>query len=235
VRYDAGVSAPPPSYRPLKKVSFAIWTDERGLSVFMALLAVWLFVIPHFQPRTGEGSLSGDLFLTVLLLTGASAVSMQRALRMLVISVALLAVTLRLLDGLFSADAAAVGRLGSYAISAALLALIVLFRVFAGGTVNKHRILGAVSGYLLIGVTWATLYSLVDTVNPGAFSQSAGSGDRRDWIYYSFVTLTTVGYGDITPIHSVARTLAILEALIGQLYPAILIARLVSQGFARPR
>jgi len=152
-----------------------------------------------------------------------------------VIGVAMAAVALRFFDELWSPQTAVIVRLASYGLSAALLAFIVLFRVFAGGRVNEHRILGAVSGYLLLGLTWATIYGLVEAVYPGAFVRNVASGDRRDWIYYSFVTLTTTGYGDITPVHPVARTLAILEALVGQLYPAILIARLVSQDIMRSR
>ena len=63
----------------------------------------------------------------------------------------------------------------------------------------------------------------------GAFSGSGfGGAERPDFVYFSFVTLTTVGYGDVTPVHPLARSLAVAEALTGQLYPAILLARLVS-------
>ena len=64
---------------------------------------------------------------------------------------------------------------------------------------------------------------------PNAFTEGAGRREgSADWVYFSFVTLTTVGYGDITPVARAARSLAMLEALVGQLYPAIIIARLVS-------
>ena len=65
--------------------------------------------------------------------------------------------------------------------------------------------------------------------SPDAFAGHPGAdGALADWVYFSFVTLTTVGYGDITPVSTSARSLAMLEALTGQLYPAIIIARLVS-------
>lgn len=70
---------------------------------------------------------------------------------------------------------------------------------------------------------------LTALLHPGAFAGAVPDhGTLQHWIYYSFVTLTTVGYGDVTPVHPAARSLAMLEALIGQLYPAILLARLVS-------
>ncbi len=80
--------------------------------------------------------------------------------------------------------------------------------------------------YLLLGFIWAHAYELVALWHPGAF---AGAVDGSlPWTYYSFVTLTTVGYGDITPVHPLARAVAVLEALTGQLYLAIMLARLVS-------
>jgi Ion channel len=97
--------------------------------------------------------------------------------------------------------------------------------------VTFDRILGAIALYVLIGVVWAEAYQLVSIRVPDAYAGIAGgsgSPDRASWIYFSFVTLTTVGYGDITPVAHAARSLAILEALIGQLYPAIVLARLVS-------
>jgi len=101
--------------------------------------------------------------------------------------------------------------------------------VFRRGAVNQHRILGAVAVYLLIGLAWASAYELLHFVRPGAFGSAlAAEPAPQTWIYYSFVTLTTMGYGDITPVHPVARSLAIAEALIGQLYLAITLARLVS-------
>ena len=83
--------------------------------------------------------------------------------------------------------------------------------------------------FFLIGIVWALLYSIVGTLDPQAFSHSGDTIDLFDSIFYfSFTTLTTLGYGDITPISDLARTLANLEAVVGTMYPAIYIARLVS-------
>ena len=107
--------------------------------------------------------------------------------------------------------------------------LHVLAQVFRAGSVNRHRILGAIAVYLLLGLAWGEAYSALAMVVPEAFSPVGPPGaDPQRWLYYSFVTLTTVGYGDITPVGPLARSLAILEALTGQLYPAILLARLVA-------
>jgi hypothetical protein len=100
--------------------------------------------------------------------------------------------------------------------------------------VTGHRIRGAIVIYLLLGAIWALLYQTVALTIPEAFRLPEGvsGGDpdalQRLLMYFSFITLTTIGYGDITPVHPVARTLTMLEGLAGQLYPAITLARLVS-------
>jgi hypothetical protein len=128
----------------------------------------------------------------------------------------------------------------------AFLVMIVTLLIIA--ILHKHsvtldNILGAFAGYLLIALTFGIAYSLVELAQPGSFRvQDAlqtewSSAAERDWVlnYFSCCTLMTVGYGDVTPVHAAARTLAVLEAMTGQLYLAVLVAVLVgirvAQGF----
>ena len=108
---------------------------------------------------------------------------------------------------------------------------VVARAVFGPGRVTYHRVVGATLLYLAIGFVFVALYTLVDVLAPGAFT-GAKVHDRvslpADLVYFSFVTLTTVGYGDVMPVNPVARSLSNLEAIIGQLYPATLLARMVS-------
>jgi len=82
---------------------------------------------------------------------------------------------------------------------------------------------------------WAFVYSVLESIHPGSFATGEGQieGGRRLYIYYSFVTITTLGYGDITPTTDLASTFSFLEAVIGQLYLAVLIARLVGVHIAQ--
>lgn len=105
--------------------------------------------------------------------------------------------------------------------------------VFGSGRVTTDQVAGAISVYFLLGLLWSMIYGIVSAVDPGAFSgikpfSLKQSGAQQDFIYFSFVTLTTLGYGDMAPVSSFARTLAWFEAVFGQLYLAVTIARLVS-------
>jgi hypothetical protein len=113
----------------------------------------------------------------------------------------------------------------------ATLAYVVARAVFAPGRVTYHRINGAVLLYLTIGQIFVGLYGMIDLLLPSPFAGlnfKEGPKLLSDLIYFSFTTLTTVGYGDITPVHPLARSLSNLEAIVGQLYPATLLARLVT-------
>jgi ion channel len=200
------------------------WGRDPGLSVFLGLLVVVLFVLPPLVERTGRRrSLLLDVGFTLLLLAGVAALSVKPAARAALFAVVAVATAVRW--AAFSPEATAAAGL----VSVVAMTLVVLAKTFRAGPVNVHRIQGAVAAYLLFGLAWALAYEIVDLLGGGAFAGpvSAEPG-RYHFIYFSFVTLTTVGYGDLTPVHPVARSLAVAEALIGQLYPAILLARLVS-------
>jgi hypothetical protein len=115
-----------------------------------------------------------------------------------------------------------------------MLTLVLIGRVFQDGAVTRARVQGAVAAYLLIGLVWANFYRLCYLLLPGSFQIAAPAPGQpfqpidSQLTYFSYVTLTTLGYGDIVPIHPTPRMLAILEALVGQLFPATLLARLVS-------
>ena len=94
--------------------------------------------------------------------------------------------------------------------------------------VSSGDLYGAASTYLLIGVTWAVVYVILNSVEPGSFSfpdHDSGKGDSL--FYFSFVTLVTLGYGEITPVSEIARSFSVVEAIMGSLFLTILVARLV--------
>ena len=105
----------------------------------------------------------------------------------------------------------------------------ILSFVFEQHDVTTDVIYGAIVVYLLIAMMWALIFSLVESLQPGSFTmaQSQVQDSKFPFYYYSFVTITTLGYGDITPVTDIARSFAFLEAVIGQIYLVVLVARLV--------
>jgi Ion channel len=153
------------------------------------------------------------------------------------------AVAVALLAAFVMAATAAISRLhspsildiyllsGAFLIMGIVLVCVVARAVFSPGRVNYHRIIGAILIYLSIALTFVALYSFVGLLVPNAFSGMTFEDNpalASKVIYFSFVTLTSTGYGDVFPLHPVARSLCNLETIIGQLYPATLLARLVS-------
>jgi hypothetical protein len=206
------------------------WRSDKGLSIFSGLLLVLVFVLPPFFPP-GTRSLAGDAAFALVLLSGVLALSEHGLAWRLLMAVAVVAIGVFLASWMVPV-AEPVIRVAELA-SLALLLVVVLGQTFRAGPVTAHRIQGGIAAYLLLGVAWAEAYGLVDTVYPGAFTGAAGDTvGKRSWVYFSFVTLTTVGYGDIVPVHPAARSLAMLEAVTGPLYLAILLARLVSLAVA---
>jgi Ion channel len=127
---------------------------------------------------------------------------------------------------------------GTWLIMGITLGWVVAHEVFASGKITYHRIMGAISLYLLVGMTFVALFTFDGLIIPNSFSGLSFKDNlalASNLIYFSFVTLTTTGYGDIVPLHPMARSLCNLESIIGQLYPATLLARLVSLEVAGGR
>ena len=108
--------------------------------------------------------------------------------------------------------------------------VLAIKHILFGPKIDMNKIVGSITIYLLTGIIWALLYGLIEVLIEGSFSGNLlNLGGSRFWdlIYFSFVTLTTLGYGDILPMNTYARTLAYIEAIVGQFYIAILVASLV--------
>jgi cytosine/uracil/thiamine/allantoin permease len=104
-----------------------------------------------------------------------------------------------------------------------------LIFIYSHKEVTRDLIVGAAVVYFLMAIMWTFIFSVVETLHPGSFTIPQGQDiqDAQYFIYYSFVTLTTLGYGDITPVTRLARSFSTLEAVMGQLYLVVQVAWLV--------
>ncbi len=213
------------------------------LLILLALLLISAGVMP--QVLLSLPSFLVDLVVTGtlmvlfagVLISAAVAVSPRRRTRHIAVVLALPVIVLHVLAFWLEYTFLAVLLCLSAAAFLAFTIIMILRHVFRARAVHSEVIYASLCAYLLMGILWAFLYALIDLVQPGSFSHphepslhpklGIAAEDFGMVLYYSFITLSTVGYGDITPVTPVARTLAASEAISGQLYLAVLVARLV--------
>ncbi len=216
------------------------WSGDIGLTLVSISLGILIFVIFPLRQSGLAGRFFIDFVMVTLMISGALVVNQSRIITGITIGIVFLAVALLwvsrffpyLLLRQFSSVVSIITQL--------LYVRIVLLVMFRQGPVSWSRIQGGICAYLLIGMAWASAFDLVEEVWPGAFhfvSQPVNADQLTSkLIYFSFATLTTVGFGDVLPVHPYARSLAIAEAIVGQLFPAILIGALVAMAMqARPK
>jgi hypothetical protein len=216
-----------------------LWMQDEGLTVLLGALLLMIFIVNPLGAAGvfgGYATLVHDLWLAITLLSGAFAIGWRRKAAKVVVLSAILLFALRAL-GLVGREGA-LGLVVDAVLTIFLLAtlgLMVVWQIFREGPITRQRVQGSIVVYLLLGMIWAEAYTLAAHLNSASFTGNLGEGRTAvsaGLTYFSFVTLATVGYGDILPATLVTRTLANIEGLIGTLFPAILIARLVSMEIA---
>ena len=211
----------------------AHWRDryrEMGLTVILVLLATIMFVV---SPLAGASRLSAEAIEALRFALAATAILIVSRNRLITAAVAATFVVSLLGAALLRSGAAGqVVYLVNIGITIAFdlaVAWTVAHAAFDAGRINIHRIMGAVILYLYIGLIFSSLYRLMAAfLHPSFGGLPLGRPNLAELLYFSLSTLTTSGYGDIVPVHPFVRSLANLESVIGQLYPATFLARLVT-------
>lgn len=199
--------------------------------MLVVLQAVALFVIAPLASETHVPPVIGFVLGAAIV---AAVLAVVWRSRPAVVAVVLAAAAELLATGLRVALPSESTELLDFAAALTLLialTVVLTFAVFGPGRVTVHRILGAIAIYLNVAAAFALAYRVVEWLQTGAFSIRNGVGGDHPistFIYFSFATLTTSGYGDIVAVDPFARSLANLEAVIGQLFPATLLARLIT-------
>jgi hypothetical protein len=209
-----------------------------GRFFFLLISMVLMFALRPFLESFVRISYLMDIFFIVVFLSAVYAISQKRSTFILALVMALLIEILIWLGHL--TDISSLRTIGNFLaiLFIGYTATVILSYLFTEDEITSDVIMGAICVYFLIGLAWAFIFFTLELFQPGSFQMPQGQGiDLSHFSYYSYVTLTTLGYGDITPISTQARSLALLEAIMGQLYLAILVARLVgihiAQGVSR--
>ncbi len=210
-----------------------LWATDVALTSLLVFLLIYIFFL-YPLGQVGAFRVLTTAFWSLILITGAITASRNRIFRTLVFSWGLLTFVFLWMRHLFPHQTFVFVANCLALFFLVLLTALILSQALREGETTSHRIMGAVAAYLLLGLIWYLAYHLIALRIPEAFSiQGPFALDDREALqshlfYFSFVTLTTLGYGDIVAVHPMARMLVILEGVTGQLFPAILIARLVS-------
>lgn len=208
------------------------WDEEHSLTVLLILLVLEVFIV---VPAIWVGhalDILGIFVFSFLLLAGLLTMARQRTLQTVSGVFVICTIAVRLARSVFGVSGLLPWDALLSILSVAGMIIVVLWQVYREGPVTGHRVRGAIAAYLLIAILFAFSYTFISYIVPGAFQlpawAEAGTERVATFLYFSMVALTTTGFGDITAIHPFARSLVMLEGFIGQLYPAILIARLVT-------
>lgn len=221
---------------PFSQVCF----KERFSSLLIFIIAM-LVLGPLIEEFVGLRILM-DILWSAIFVSAIYAVSQKK--RHILIGVLLALPMLGAIWSKYVAEYRALQVVGYLCGAAFILFTIIqmLIFIYSHKEVTRDLIVGAAVVYLLMAIMWTFIFIVVETLHPGSFNLPEGQDleATQHFIYYSFVTLTTLGYGDITPLTRLARSLSTLEAVIGQLYLVVQVAWLVgvhvSQSmFKKPR
>ena len=211
-----------------KKISFIeLCKRDRYLFLLISLLSL-ILITPLFEGVVALTTLL-DIFITVIFLSSLYAISQKvQSFRIAVVLLLSVIATMWLTYFIHIPYLRLVGDCCSILFFAFTIILI-LSSLLREYEITLDVIYGAVAVFLLMALMWAFMFDVIETLRPGSFqvTASASHGTRVHFIYYSFVTITTVGYGDILPVSLTARAFSIIEMVVGQVYLVVLIARLV--------
>jgi hypothetical protein len=199
------------------------------------LIALILLMVMQPTVDTQLGKYLLETMFVIVLFTGLRAIEIKKSLLGFEVLLLLVSLVLNIMGAVTGNEVLFFIGIACRVIFMILVALIILIDLFRGREVSGDTLAGSVCVYLLLAVIWGYIFLLIEVIVPGSFSFTQGQARMHLWLsreffpffYFSLVTITTVGYGDMSPVTTEAQTFATFEAIIGQVYLTILVARLV--------
>lgn len=201
---------------------------KEKFTILLGLLLIYVVATPFFAQVINE-SLFLDIIFSAVMVSAILTLSREKKSRIVVILLVLPCLVLLWLN---LPDSSAEIFLAGTALQAVFnfsMVFIIMWLVFQAPVITRDILSASIVAYLFVALFFAKSFLVLEILSPGSFSISSDRimTDPSVMKYFSFVTLTTLGYGDVVPISDQAKTMAISEALIGQIYLTVLIARLV--------
>ncbi|HEY7318728.1 MAG TPA: potassium channel family protein [Candidatus Binatia bacterium] len=218
---------------PRNEKSLGLPRFRRFTSVQLLIALALLFFFFPFVEEVKGGDIVAAVLLSLVLVCAVVAVADRKRVLVIAVALSIPAIAGRWISYFHPDLVPPPVFLVSGLLLIAFVVTSLLRFVLRAPSVDVDVLCASISAYLMLGIMWTIAYWLVDQLTPGGAFAFNMTGDRQSMrgfnaFYFSFITLSTVGYGDITPVSKVARTLAAMEAMTGLLYVAVLIARLVA-------
>lgn len=216
-------------------VSIRLFTGFFLTHTGLLVMLLLVFFAPLFR-GSSFGRISFHLAMSAAFIAGLLLLHQQTRQRLIALVLAALALTSRWLEPAWGSSPAVIAGEFFAALFFVYVAWSIFKQMLKASTITADTVSAAISLYLLIGIIFALLFACIDSMWTGSFhfpvQEAASARDTRAFLYFSFVTLTTLGFGDTVPVSDVARSFTILEAICGQMYIAVILATTVGKLIA---
>lgn len=219
---------------------YRFWDHESGMNGMLLLLVLMHFIITPLFGSYLSFMVVLSIFWMLFLLAGIISLAKDKKQAIRISVIPFLFILFEWISFFKKDDFILIIDFCLSVLSILLLIALVLAKVLESGPVNVHRIVGSIVVYMLLVNLWSVMYLFIFNNIDGAFQMPEIkfeiNSKQANFLYFSYVTITSTGFGDILPLHPLARSLVQLEVLTGVLYPVVLIGRLVADAnFSRDK
>ena len=221
---------------PHRSLIHIVFLERNNRFLVLLISLVLFFIIYPMLEQSIVATRVLNLFFLWILLSGVYAIANTRGPLIFSLTLVVLTTALRWAYYFYQLNSLSILESMGNVILLMFIGVHILQFILRQRIITAELIYAGLSVYLIFGLAWASIYHIIDMWQPGSFILSNIDNPRQDFFqmwYFSMVTLTTLGYGDIAPASMVARTFVVLEAIMGQFYLAILIASLVGRGITQ--
>lgn len=211
---------------------YRFWREEKGLSSMLLLLAVMHFVLIPLLGSYSFFRVLLNVFWMLFLAAGIFSLQTSERKAFWISYIPFLFIVFGWINVFSSNTVVSIVDFALTVGTFVLVIILILIKVFEPGPVTKYKIIGSIVVYMILSNLWSVIYLFLFQEIEGSFAISRQSfkisSQQADFLYFSYITITSTGFGDIIPLHPLARSLVQAETVVGVLYPVILIGNLVS-------